>query len=1544
MKKVYFVLGMHRSGTSAVSSCINSLGIPFGDSLLAASVDNPQGYFENSVVQAFNETLLVQNGFDWDDVFFDFEMLDASLFSSAVNTAVQILTREFIVHDVFAIKDPRLCLLFPIWAQACKQLKIQISTVIVNRNPLEIAKSLEKRNGFTIQKSVSLWFEYLSKAELYSRETNRIVIEYGELVESQRNTFEKLANFLGASKEQITNATRSIHPDLRHHVYDISSLSQYSPSFEALANELASKELNAQVLTDAYSSFNGMKLLFENQSKTIKLSKATTERQKYKLLKENLDQQLWSTKNELEITNKTLQASKDELSKLTLSFIEKDRLLTSALSVLKDKEESFILSKQQRSFLERIELVVSGTSSTFKSHSEKLKSISDLLTKNISADVKQLQSLEYINQTLDGRIKELQHLADCSVLELNDSKRLSSSLEAELKCLTQKMQHSVQLAEVESENKDKEIDRLQQVINVSELASVSDNKNIKILRTELSDTKQSEEKPKEAIVVSEDKVTEINARLVVMSQSVENNSVFKTKMDPLAAELECLKEQHAKLTHENLELSESLTASICKREAELTKFNSDKVIIKENTKSRFKKEINCIKSEFDSGYCNLKNFIALHQKWSNFNHQQLVDILKNKKLATSAVPFLARRLVSDIADIAVFQEHMLGYFKRVPTEFIIQFDEDEYLSLNEDVASAIDDGLIDSAMEHFILHGFEEVYLGKRKVHRRVRFFENAIPNVTSETSESYKEYLEHFCENARNEEHLIKQDNPATVVLSSSPNPKAMKTVEPENQGAIESNVAPHYLSALDNAKNKTVDILLPVYNALDDVKNCIDSLYRHRTFEFNLIVIDDCSESETGFYLEEKSRELRFTLLRNKENLRFTKSVNKGFAQSKADVVILLNSDTIVTPFWLEKILLCFQSDKVTGIVGPLSNAASWQTVPVREDKVNGGWLVNEIPQGYSIDLMSKLIETVSKREYPLVPSVNGFCYAIRREVINKIGTLDEEYFPTGYGEEDDFSLRARAAGYSIRCVDDTYIFHAKSKSYTHKVRKVLTVGGRKSLDKKHGKAAIEQLISDWKGESRLPGIAQNINNYMQLSSQNKKVVYTAIFGNYDSLNNPEYINPDWDYVCFTHNPHLKSDVFKIMLVTPVFESATKNARMLKILSHVFLIDYELSLWIDGNVKLRGKNIDEIPEKFLVNSDFSLHKHVKRTCLYDEEEACAIAKKDNVELLAAQVEFYKIQGMPRNYGMFETAELARKQGSADVLRINTLWWQQLSQYSIRDQIALPFVFWGQGYSPNILPGSQWIDPYFHMYKHASEPTLNHGPFVNIVIPITDNAERIFDLLDMVVNKTCYLDVKISLLLMVEINSVASILTKAKKLFPNIEISVFKSKSSSITNAINQSICDKNYELICILSEHVVLFNSDWLSKLVHQANINKDVSVLGPTILNENFDFLASSVKLKRSEGNLIGFENAGKLGGTGKVGALHDGCVLIKYVVLKQSEVFDERFETLKSAVIDLCLSNSELGYKNMFVVNSEVIICKETTKHSDEEKLIKKHRSV
>ena len=99
---------------------------------------------------------------------------------------------------------------------------------------------------------------------------------------------------------------------------------------------------------------------------------------------------------------------------------------------------------------------------------------------------------------------------------------------------------------------------------------------------------------------------------------------------------------------------------------------------------------------------------------------------------------------------------------------------------------------------------------------------------------------------------------------------------------------------------------------------------------------------------------------------------------------------------------------------------------------------------------------------------------------------------------------------------------------ESYTKEVRKVLTVGGRKSLDKKHGKEEIEKLIAAWKAEPLLPEIGKEIESFMQISSGNKKVVFTAIFGNYDNLKTPEYINPDWDYVCFTDNKNVESDVF--------------------------------------------------------------------------------------------------------------------------------------------------------------------------------------------------------------------------------------------------------------------------------------------------------------------------------------------------------------------------------------------------------------------------------
>ena len=100
-------------------------------------------------------------------------------------------------------------------------------------------------------------------------------------------------------------------------------------------------------------------------------------------------------------------------------------------------------------------------------------------------------------------------------------------------------------------------------------------------------------------------------------------------------------------------------------------------------------------------------------------------------------------------------------------------------------------------------------------------------------------------------------------------------------------------------------------------------------------------------------------------------------------------------------------------------------------------------------------------SPRFYPQVSFINGFCYLITRESLNHLGYLDEEKFPRGYGEEDDFSVRAQDAGWMLRVADDCYVYHAKSKSFTSQIRTEITANTKIALQTKHGKTKIDTLL---------------------------------------------------------------------------------------------------------------------------------------------------------------------------------------------------------------------------------------------------------------------------------------------------------------------------------------------------------------------------------------------------------------------------------------------------------------------------------------------------
>jgi GT2 family glycosyltransferase/2-polyprenyl-3-methyl-5-hydroxy-6-metoxy-1,4-benzoquinol methylase len=272
--------------------------------------------------------------------------------------------------------------------------------------------------------------------------------------------------------------------------------------------------------------------------------------------------------------------------------------------------------------------------------------------------------------------------------------------------------------------------------------------------------------------------------------------------------------------------------------------------------------------------------------------------------------------------------------------------------------------------------------------------------------------------------------------------------------------------------ARHKSdVDIIICIHNAYHDVKECLDSVIKYSSPPFSLILIDDGSEDPTKNYVESFAQIHNATLIRNNSARGYTFAANQGLKASSAYRAILLNSDTIVTYEWLDRITECAESDEKIGIVGPLSNTASWQSVPDIEN--HGDWAKNTPPPEISVQQMGRFIAKYSSRTYPRIPFINGFCLLIKRDLINDIGYFDEDNFGKGYGEENDYCIRAQKAGWEFAIADDVYIYHSQSRSYSDEMRRLLCERSDRLLHQKHGSDIILKGVTACKNNKVLMGI---------------------------------------------------------------------------------------------------------------------------------------------------------------------------------------------------------------------------------------------------------------------------------------------------------------------------------------------------------------------------------------------------------------------------------------------------------------------------------------
>lgn len=188
--KAIFILGMHRSGTSAVTGVLNDLGVDFSSHLLPASSQNPKGYWEHTDVVAIQETFFNMLGRSWDDVRpLPEGWMEGTPAHLTKKGLTSIYERDFAGSSLWGIKDPRLCRLMPLWLPLLAEWKVDPYFILVIRPSEEVIKSLMHRDGMTRDQAQKLWVRYVLEAEKATRGYPRAIVHYRDLVEDQNGWY-----------------------------------------------------------------------------------------------------------------------------------------------------------------------------------------------------------------------------------------------------------------------------------------------------------------------------------------------------------------------------------------------------------------------------------------------------------------------------------------------------------------------------------------------------------------------------------------------------------------------------------------------------------------------------------------------------------------------------------------------------------------------------------------------------------------------------------------------------------------------------------------------------------------------------------------------------------------------------------------------------------------------------------------------------------------------------------------------------------------------------------------------------------------------------------------------------------------------------------------------------------------------------------------------------------------------------------------------------------------------------------------------------------
>lgn len=265
---------------------------------------------------------------------------------------------------------------------------------------------------------------------------------------------------------------------------------------------------------------------------------------------------------------------------------------------------------------------------------------------------------------------------------------------------------------------------------------------------------------------------------------------------------------------------------------------------------------------------------------------------------------------------------------------------------------------------------------------------------------------------------------------------------------------------------REERADVVICVHNARDVAEPCVESVLANiESSNDRIVLVDDGSGALTRnamlqlFYAHRD----KISLIRDRAGSGYTKAVNRGIAASSGEICVLLNSDTLAPSGGVSTLIKPILENQAD-MAGPLSNRATIQSVP--EIVENGSWAQNNQVDEVNFHRLAEVCGQSEEPGYLEVSLLNGFCLAVRAETLRSVGAFDERLFPTGYGEETDFEIRAQKLGFRSLVTQQTLFYHSGSQSFAAFHRDAYSDRAYSTVCAKHGRQSVVTAYENSRG----------------------------------------------------------------------------------------------------------------------------------------------------------------------------------------------------------------------------------------------------------------------------------------------------------------------------------------------------------------------------------------------------------------------------------------------------------------------------------------------